>query len=110
MRYILYINTCSFIISYEFNGDSAFVHIEKQCSFGPRYPGSEGHKNLSEYLYTFFNQYSDYIQEYNDTIIHPVSNQKIESLGWIPRYTLDDGITELIKGYKLVKPNSYANA
>ena len=39
-----------------------------------------------------------------------VSNEKIESLGWAPRYTLDNGINELVKGYQIVKPNIYANA
>jgi len=39
-----------------------------------------------------------------------VSNQKIESLGWAPSYTLDNGINELVKGYQIVKPNIYANA
>jgi nucleoside-diphosphate-sugar epimerase len=29
-----------------------------------------------------------------------VSNQKIESMGWKPLYSLDDGIIELIKGYQ----------
>jgi len=38
-----------------------------------------------------------------------VSNDKIESLGWKPDYTLDDGIQELIKGYKILKPNIFAN-
>ena len=36
-----------------------------------------------------------------------VSNDKIESLGWTPDYTLDDGIKELIKGYKIIRPNHY---
>ena len=39
-----------------------------------------------------------------------VSNQKLESFGWVPTYTLDNGITELVKGYQIVKPNIYANA
>ena len=38
-----------------------------------------------------------------------VSNKKIESLGWRADYTLDDGIQELIKGYNIIKPNSFAN-
>ena len=38
-----------------------------------------------------------------------VSNDKIESLGWIPKYTLDDGIIELINGYKIIRPNIYRN-
>jgi len=38
-----------------------------------------------------------------------VSNEKIESLGWMPDHTLDDGIQELIKGYKIIRSNSFAN-
>jgi nucleoside-diphosphate-sugar epimerase len=38
-----------------------------------------------------------------------VSNDKIESLGWKPDHTLDSGIPELLKGYKILKPNRYAN-
>ncbi len=38
-----------------------------------------------------------------------VSNDKIESLGWHPDHTLDDGIQELIKGYKIIRSNRFAN-
>ncbi len=38
-----------------------------------------------------------------------VSNAKIESLGWSPDYSLDDGIKELLKGYQILKPNQFAN-
>jgi len=38
-----------------------------------------------------------------------VSNEKIESLGWHPDHTLDDGIPELIKGYNIIRPNKFAN-
>jgi nucleoside-diphosphate-sugar epimerase len=38
-----------------------------------------------------------------------VSNEKIESLGWRPAFTLDDGIKELLKGFKMLRPNLYAN-
>ena len=38
-----------------------------------------------------------------------VSNEKIESLGWRADYSLDEGIQELIKGYNIIKPNSFAN-
>ena len=38
-----------------------------------------------------------------------VSNEKIESLGWSADHTLDDGIQELIKGYKIIRPNRFAN-
>lgn len=38
-----------------------------------------------------------------------VSNDKIEALGFKPQYTLDDGIRELVKVYRHIKPNIFAN-
>jgi len=34
----------------EFSGESAFLFLEKQCSFGPRNPGSEGYEYCKEFL------------------------------------------------------------
>ena len=36
-----------------------------------------------------------------------VSNKKLESLGWLPTYSLDEGIQELLKGYQII--NNYKN-
>jgi nucleoside-diphosphate-sugar epimerase len=38
-----------------------------------------------------------------------VSNQRILSTGWKPAHSLDDGIRELIKGYRILKNCTYAN-
>ncbi len=38
-----------------------------------------------------------------------VSNERLESLGWRPAYSLDDGIDELIKAYSIIKEKSYSN-
>ena len=38
-----------------------------------------------------------------------VSNEKIESTGFAPKFTLQYGISELIKAYQIVKRNQYAN-
>lgn len=38
-----------------------------------------------------------------------VSNDKIEALGWRPDFDLDRGIRELLIGYRILKPNRYAN-
>jgi len=38
-----------------------------------------------------------------------VSNQRIEASGYSTSLTLDDGISELIKGYQLVRQNQFSN-
>jgi len=38
-----------------------------------------------------------------------VSNERLENMGWRPKYTIDDGIEELIKVYTMIKNNIYGN-
>jgi nucleoside-diphosphate-sugar epimerase len=38
-----------------------------------------------------------------------VSNEKIEKTGFRPRYSLNDGIRELIKGFTVLRNSKYAN-
>ncbi|MCS6771720.1 MAG: SDR family oxidoreductase [Kiritimatiellae bacterium] len=38
-----------------------------------------------------------------------VSNERIERTGWMPRYSLQWGIAELIRGYQIIRKNQYAN-
>jgi nucleoside-diphosphate-sugar epimerase len=38
-----------------------------------------------------------------------VSNAKMEASGWKPKHTLNAGLVELIKGYKMIKNTTYSN-
>lgn len=38
-----------------------------------------------------------------------VSNAKLESAGWKPDWSLDDGIEELIRGYRMLRKTMYGN-
>jgi nucleoside-diphosphate-sugar epimerase len=65
-------------------------------------------KKIKEYLPDFY-IHSAPVGEDPDKRDYLVSNKKIESLGWRPDHTLDMGIQELLKGYKILKPNKFAN-
>ena len=65
-------------------------------------------EKIKEYVPEFY-IHSASIGEDPDKRDYLVSNEKIETLGWKPDYSLDDGIKELIKGYKIIKPNIFAN-
>ena len=38
-----------------------------------------------------------------------VSNEKIENTGWEPKFSIDDGIKELIKVYRFLPVNKFKN-
>jgi nucleoside-diphosphate-sugar epimerase len=38
-----------------------------------------------------------------------VSNDRVEGTGYMPKYSLDDGIVELIKGYRMIRNSVYCN-
>jgi nucleoside-diphosphate-sugar epimerase len=38
-----------------------------------------------------------------------VSNEKLEATGWKPNWSLDAGIQELIKGYRMLRNSRYSN-
>ena len=42
-----------------FSGDNSFQFLEKQCSFGPRNPGSEGYKSCRNYLIETLDNFAD---------------------------------------------------
>lgn len=56
--------------------------------------------------FTFFNAP---IGDDPDKRNYIVSNEKIESMGFKPSYSLDDGIEELIKVYSIIKNSFYGN-
>lgn len=53
----------------QFNADSAFAEVERQCSFGPRVPGTPAHEQCGAYLQEKLMQWCDtvYTQKANLT-------------------------------------------
>jgi nucleoside-diphosphate-sugar epimerase len=56
-----------------------------------------------------FHIFESEIAEDPDKRDYIVSNEKIESTGWKPSFSIDDGIKELIKAYSYLKINPYNN-
>ena len=65
-------------------------------------------EKIKEHLPKFYIHSSE-IGEDEDKRDYLVSNKKIESLGWTPQYTIDDGIKELISFFTMVRTNNFNN-
>jgi nucleoside-diphosphate-sugar epimerase len=61
-------------------------------------------ERIKKYIPDFVVNQSDYYED-PDKRDYIVSNEKIESCGWKPKYSLDDGIEELISGYQIIINN-----
>lgn len=65
-------------------------------------------EKIKEYIPDFY-IHSAQIGEDPDKRDYIVSNAKLESLGWRPTKSLDDGIKELIAAFPLLKQNNFKN-
>ena len=61
-------------------------------------------KHIPEFVFS-----ESQIGEDPDKRNYIVCNKRIESTGWKPAYSLDDGIVELMKTYRIIKQRQYGN-
>ena len=61
-------------------------------------------ERIQKYIPNATLNYSNYYVD-PDKRDYIVSNDKLESTGWKPQYSLDDGIQELITSYKMIVPH-----
>jgi len=54
-----------------FSGERAFMHVEQQVTFGPRIPGSEGHRRAREYFIEVLERHSPRVVEIPFTYVTP---------------------------------------
>ncbi len=62
---------------------------------------------IKKFIPHFDINFSDFYSD-PDKRNYIVSNDKIEATGWSPKYSLDDGIRELIKAYRIIINNDYS--
>ncbi len=72
MKIIIFVLSTIFIFScqtneIQFDGDSAFNWLEKQCEFGPRNPGSKGYFDCKEFFIQNLMDFSDTVFTQNFT-------------------------------------------
>ena len=65
-------------------------------------------EKIREYVPDFY-IHSAAIGEDPDKRDYLVSNAKLEALGWQADHSLDDGIVELLKGFRMLRPNQLSN-
>ena len=69
-----------------FSGNRAMEHLNYQCSFGPRFPGSSGHDDFSDSLKIFLDNLAEVNIVLKDSIINPLSNKKVEITNFHVRF------------------------
>lgn len=69
-----------------FNGHNAMNYLNQQCEIGPRYPGSQGHKDAIKFYENHFKKYSDNVMLFSDHVIHPHSLDSIKLTNIFSRF------------------------
>ena len=59
----------------EFDGERAFEYLKKQCAFGPRHPGSQGHRECLTYMVGELRGSADVVTKQPFRLIDPKSGQ-----------------------------------
>ena len=65
-------------------------------------------ETVKRYIHNFIIKEDDYKTDF-DNRDYIVSSEKLESLGWKPKYTIDDGINELIYAYQMIIKHNNRN-
>ena len=88
----------------EFNSESAFKELVKQCEFGPRNPGSVGHQNALAYFNDFFRKTADttFVQEFQDVM--PRTRKEVKMSNIIARFNLDSDQQIMISAHWDTRP------
>ena len=69
-----------------FDGSLAFLYLEKQCEFGPRYPGSDGHKKTAEFFEEYLISRTHALEVMREKIKHPYNDEPLELINLLARY------------------------
>ena len=63
--------------------------LKTQCSFGPRFPGSSGHRQMKKFMEKFLNPLSDSLYIMNEEIPHPYKKGILHLTNYLARYHIE---------------------
>ncbi len=69
---------CQSVPEPNFQGERAFFFLQKQCDFGPRFPGSAGHKKTQEFLQSELSKHTTRVKVQSFTVQNPVTHDSME--------------------------------
>jgi hypothetical protein len=82
---VLGIGSCSRPAS-AFDGKRAFAVLERQCAFGPRYPGSEAHDSCFAYLVSTLRSYAPVVQVDTFSYDSPILKKQVRLMNVVARF------------------------
>ena len=69
-----------------FDGAKAMDHLKYQCSFGPRFPGSEAHDDFADSLKVFLDNLAEMNLVYKDSVLNPLTGENVEITNFHVRF------------------------
>jgi hypothetical protein len=82
---VLGLGSCSRPAS-AFDGKRAFAVLERQCAFGPRYPGSEAHDSCFAYLVSTLRSYAPVVQVDTFSYDSPILKKQVRLMNVVARF------------------------
>tara|TARA_Y100001968_G_scaffold63200_1_gene53949 strand:- start:226 stop:1125 length:900 start_codon:yes stop_codon:yes gene_type:complete len=69
-----------------FDGKRAMHHLEYQCSFGARFPGSSSHDEFADSLKSFLDKLAEVNLVYKDSVLNPLTKKNVEITNFHVRF------------------------
>lgn len=90
-----------------FDGAAAYQLVERQLAFGPRVPGTAGHRAMAEWLETYLSERADtlIVQRFEHAT---VTGETIQLFNYLARFRPDEGAALLLLAHWDTRPVSDA--
>ena len=90
----------------EFDSKNAFNYLVEQTNFGPRNPGSSGHRNTLEYLTTKFGEFADTLIIQSFTYLDSTTGREYNLTNVIASFNLSNPKRALLGAHWDTRPRS----